>query len=307
MGDFFKSTKFKILLCVFVVIFFFMLNASRAGGMAPITSRIVSYVAMPFQRASAYISEEVGGVFAIFANASSIAEENEELRAKVDELNQKMIEYDTYKRESQYLKEFLEIKGQNPTLDFEPATVIARDANDRFYSFTIDKGSSSGIEVRDAVITPGGLVGVVSEVGDIHAKVITIIDISLEVSAVSSASRDIGIAVGSVDVSQDGNLLFTLLDRDTELAEGDLIVTSGYGGQYPSNIVIGTVIKVEDDPSGTSKYAVIEPAADPKEVSDVLVIKDFYYEESMDEEFRAEQADTENDTELEDTEDPATE
>ncbi len=287
MGDFFKSAKFKILLTVFVILFGFMINATRMEGTATIFSQIIGYITVPLQKVSTMMYDGVGDFFSPMINAHNLAEENEKLRAEISLLNEKLVDYDSYKQENQHLKEFLDIKDLNINFDFEPAMIIARDADDRFYSFNIDKGSNHGIEIRDTVITPDGIVGVVSEVGDIYAKVVTILDTSVEISAISSSSRDIGIAGGRIDLAMEGLCHFAMLDRDTLLQQGDLVLTSGYGGQYPQGIIIGTVLEVLDDESGIDKYAIIEPTADIRNIEDVLVIKDFYYDETVDADIRA--------------------
>jgi rod shape-determining protein MreC len=101
-------------------------------------------------------------------------------------------------------EDYLEIKDSNPDFDFEPAMVIGRDAADRFYSFTIDKGSNDGISKNDPVITNEGLVGIILDVGITHSKVLTILDSTVEVGAMDSITREIGITSGDLILSQQG-------------------------------------------------------------------------------------------------------
>lgn len=97
--------------------------------------------------------------------SGEILEENERLKEENRRLTQRQLEFDKYKLENEQLKEYLDIKEKNPDFDFETAFVIGRDPNDRFYAFTIDKGSLDGISLHDPVITEDGLVGMVVEVG----------------------------------------------------------------------------------------------------------------------------------------------
>ena len=64
-------------------------------------------------------------------------------------------------------------------------------------------------------------------------------------------------------------------DITVKLVGGDLVVTSGLGGYYPSDLVIGTIEEVQKDESGAASYAVIVPAADFDALSEVFIIKSF--------------------------------
>ena len=275
MDDFFKSKKFKILLAFLVVIFAFAMRGAYTGGLAGVSDNIIGIVSVPFQRVSSAISESVHSFLNIFLNAADISKENVQLKEKIEEMNQKLVDYDKFKRENENLKKFLEIKEQNPEFEFEPATVIGRDVNSKFSSFTIDKGSLHGIELRDTVITSKGLVGVVNEVGMNYSKVITIFDASLEVGTYISTTRDVGIVTGRISESEKGYTLMTLLPKDVEAKKGDMVLTSGYGGNFPKDIIVGEIYEIKDETHGLSKYAIIKPASDIKNVKDVLVIKSF--------------------------------
>ncbi|MEF9984031.1 MAG: rod shape-determining protein MreC [Oscillospiraceae bacterium] len=280
MDDFFKSKKFKFLLALFVILITFVLRAAWTGGLSPMTSQILGSISAPFQKVSAKISYKLSDFFSVFVKTKEISKENDELKAKVEELNKKVVDYDKFKRENEHLKKFLQIKEQNPEFVFETATVIGRDANSRFHSFTIDKGTLNGIGIRDTVITSKGIVGVVNEVGLTYSKVVTILDVSLEIGSYISSTRDVGIVNGKVTAAEDGNTILTLLPRETKAQKGDIVLTSGYGGLYPKDIVVGEIVEIKNETHGLSKYAVIKPSSDIKNVKDVLVIKSFLGEEN---------------------------
>ena len=201
--------------------------------------------------------------------------ENEELRRQLREANDKLVEYENIKRENEQFREFLQLKENNPDYDFETATVIGRDSTSRFGSFTIDKGSVDGIEVADPVITSDGLVGIVWEVGLTYSHVRTVIDISVDVGVYSISTRDSGIVSGDITLSSEGLCKLHYLPKNSGISAGELIVTSGIGGVFPKNLVVGTVRSIELDSNGLSLSAAIEPAADIAGVTDVLVIKSF--------------------------------
>lgn len=275
MGDFFKSIRFKILVAVLAFLMAFMLRAAYTGGLAPMTSQILGILTNPLQKASATVSASFSGFFDRMFRSGEILEENERLKEENRRLTQRQLEFDKYKLENEQLKEYLDIKEKNPDFDFETAFVIGRDPNDRFYAFTIDKGSLDGISLHDPVITEDGLVGMVVEVGATYAKVATILDVMLEISSYDSRTKDIGITTGRIDLAEEGLCQLTLLQRESGASAGDIVITSNVGGLYPKDLVVGTIREVRTESHGLSLYAVIEPAVDVRTVKDVLVITSF--------------------------------
>ena len=88
-------------------------------------------------------------------------------------------------------------------------------------------------------------------------------------------TKDLGVAVGDFSLMGDGRLRMDYLPADCQLLGGDLVVTSGLGGYYPSGLVIGSVEEVKLDDSGSTQYAVLSPSADFDALTEVFVIKDF--------------------------------
>lgn len=275
MKEFFSSVRFKILLGVTVVIGAFMLRAAWTGGFGTVTSSLLGAVTTPFQKLSAGVSGSVTDFFSTFVDAKAIKVENEKQKQTIRELNQKLVDYDKIKHQNEVYEGFLEIKERNPELEFEPAAVVGRDASDRFYSFTIDKGTLDGINVRDSVITADGLVGIISEVGLTYAKVSTILDPATNIGVYDSRTRDTALVTGTVQLAEKGLCKMYLLPRESGAAVGDLVVTSGISGQYPKEQVVGKIVKVAPESHGSSLYAVLEPTANIKSIKDVLVITSF--------------------------------
>ncbi len=273
MGDFFKSIRFKILLAVLILLLFFMLRAAWTGG-APIISQTTGAIVTPLQKLSSSISYTVTGYFERFFHADDIAKENEQLQEQIRELQNQLVDYEQYKQENENLREFLGIKEENPDFELEPASVVARDPNDRFYSFTIDKGSLDGISPYDTVISADGLVGRVKEVGLNWSKVLTLLDPSMDIGAYVSRTRDIGVVTGDVALAQEGMCKLTYLPRESGAARGDLVVTTG-GLFYPGGLIVGSISEVRTEKGEISLYAVVTPAADIRSVKQVMVIKSY--------------------------------
>lgn len=275
MQKFFKSWGFKLLCALAVLAIAVMVRAAAVGDADVFISQTLSVISQPFLKLSTSVSESVNGFLDRFVRTEDVFLENEELRRQLREANDKLVEYESIKRENEQFREFLQLKENNPDYDFETATVIGRDSTSRFGSFTIDKGSVDGIEVADPVITSDGLVGIVWEVGLTYSHVRTVIDISVDVGVYSISTRDSGIVSGDITLSSERLCKLRYLPKNSGISAGELIVTSGIGGVFPKNLVVGTVRSIELDSNGLSLSAAIEPAADIAGVTDVLVIKSF--------------------------------
>ena len=275
MQKFFKSWYFKVLCGLAILAVALMIRAAASGSADVFLSQAVSVVSQPFLKFSASVTNSVNDFLDRFARSEDIYLENQELKEQIRELNEKLKDYENVKRENEQFREFLELKENNPDYDFATATVIGRDANSRFSSFTIDKGSLDGIEEADPVITSDGLVGIVWEVGLTYSHVRTVLDIAVEVGVYGVSTRDSGILSGDISLASDGLCRLSYLPKNSGIASGELIVTSGIGGVFPKDIVVGTVKSISLDSNGLSLTAQIEPAADIANVTDVLVIKYF--------------------------------
>lgn len=274
MNDFIKSFKFKILVAMLCVMVGFMVMSIYTGGTASFFSQVVSIVTLPAQRFSSSVANNISGFFDRFLNASRTYQQNEQMQEELNELRKKLVDYDKIRHENEQLKKISGMKQTLPDPTFESASVIARDPSDRFYSFTIDKGTLNGIAYLDPVVTNEGLVGYISEVGLTTARVVTILDINVNIGAYSSATRDIGIVTGAVELAMEGLCRIEYIPRDSKIGKGHIILTSG-GTIYPRDIIIGTVEDVQTSASGVSVVAVIKPAAQIQTVKDVIVVTSF--------------------------------
>ena len=242
---------------------------------APVFSQAVNFVITPVQRASASVSGNVIGFFNRFIETGRVYDQNQLLIAELNELRRQLVDYQRVKHENEQFREILGVMDDlDPGITMLTATVIARDPADRFYAFSIDKGSLHGVSRLDPVITAEGLVGYISEVGPTYARVATILDVSVNVGAYDSASRDIGIVTGTIDLSLEGRNEMQFLPRESDIAVGNYILTSG-GSLFPRDIMIGRVVEVGPSAHGTSLVAVIEPTADIRTVRNVFVITSF--------------------------------
>ena len=275
MRDFFNSVRFKIIAAVLAVIVGVMLYSASTGGLATIPEKIVSFVVVPAQKASAALSDSITDFFSIFVNAKENKEENEKLKEEISDLRKQMVDYENIKTENERLQEIVGLKKENPDIQLLDAGIIGRDPADRFGSFTIDKGIVHGLSKWDPVITGDGLVGYIDSLGPTYAKVVTILSPELNVGAVEIRTKETGNLTGDIALADKGLAKLELLPKSTEIKQGDIIVTAGTSGYYPADLVIGTVEEVTLEESGITSSASIKPVSDIYEIKHVFVLTDF--------------------------------
>lgn len=147
------------------------------------------------------------------------------------------------------------------------ASVIGIDLQAMHSFIILDKGSNSGVKKYDAVLTDFGLIGKVLEVGNYSCKVILIYDPNLCVPAINFRTREHGLVSGTLD----GHCKFRFLDSDSDIQEGDLIVTSGLNMTYPQGIPIGKVKYIGTESSGMGKFAILDPIVKLSSLEEVLI------------------------------------
>lgn len=275
MKEFFHSWVFKVLLALCIVMFAFLLRATMTMRASTVVEQIVGTITAPVQSLTSGLSGSITGFLDQFLRASEISQENEQLREENRKLIEQMVDYENYKHENESLKEQLGIQEENPQWETMTASVIGRDPSDQFYSFTIDKGTLDGVSYQDPVITADGLVGIVSEVGPVFAKVTTILDVRLNVACQDVRTQDVATISGDIEMAQQGKCKMSLIPRESGIAKGDIVQTAGTSGLYPQGIVVGRVSDVGFEPQGTMMYAVVEPANDIKSIKDVVIITSF--------------------------------
>ena len=276
MKDFFDTWKFKILVAVAVFLVGIMAYAGANGRLTAAPQELLGVILTPFQKAAAVVSGGVGAVWEKYTSIDEVMEQNEQLEAENAELRQQMVDYDRIKAENDAYKALARIQDTNSEASYVSAFVIGRDPLDEFGGFTLDQGSTDGVAVNDAIISDRGyLLGVVVEVDATSCKVMTILHPSFNAAGVISRTRENGIITGSADYAADGQCVLTNLDRTTEARKGDQVITTGLGGVFPANLLVGTVQEVVPEQSGKSSSAVILPGADPRTVKHVFIVTEY--------------------------------
>lgn len=285
MGGFFKSKKFRIILCIIALLIGMMLYAVTQDGYTLPTTGFLGRILNPIRTVSNQISQKVEDTLDIFTRSKSYQEENAELRQRVAELENQLVDYHETQEELADLEGFMGVKIDHEDYVLsDPCTIIGYVENDPFHAFYINKGSRDGLSVYDPVVTSEGLVGIISEISDTFATVKTICSPELSIGAEASGKAESGIVEGDVTLTADYQCRMIYLDKETTLQKGDLIVTSNSVGILPQGYLIGSVQSIEPMESGLSYYAILQPSVDLENLTHVIVITNFAGKEQQHEE-----------------------
>lgn len=262
-----KNRDFRALVITLVIIAFLGI-LSRVGS-SPVSSGINAASKGLFKlTASAAASNDS-------ASPEELREQLEALRKENAELRKQLADYTDIKDENEKLWKYYNLKKENPSYEIAPANVIRRDVNDDFYSFTLDVGTSVGVHVNAPVISENGLVGWVCQADAVSCKVKTILSPDTKASVSDKQSKDSGILSGSVTLCDQNLTSMSKLAENHSIKKGDMIVTSGTGGVYPSGLLIGEVQSIEFNKYDASRSAIIKPYEDVRTITSAAVITDF--------------------------------
>lgn len=254
----------------------------RPGFRPTFVGKALGFVITPLQQGATAVTRRVGGFFSMLSEMSRLQAENAALKDQISLLtidNQRLRLAD---EENKKLSALLEIGQKYADLPKTGAEIIGKDPNDWYDSFHIDKGTLHGLTRNMAVLGDGGLVGVIRECYPNYAKVITLIDSRCSVAVKNVRTEDIGILKGDVKLMPQGLCRMEYINADAQIMPGDEIVTSAHSAHYPPGILVGTVLRVEPNLNGLTKYAIIQPAANIDRVETVWVVTKLYGDENQD-------------------------
>lgn len=277
---------------VFVLILVIALSCaylSRLGN-NPV-SKAVNFVLTPIQTQLAKVSNPIKSFTNFIGEMKTFEEENRKLKKENAILMGKLKDVQEYKDENDRLLRLLAISDEMTENETVAAKVIAYEPDNWFSYITINRGTSSGIEVSDPVITAEGLLGQVTEVGKTWAKVATVINSESSVGVKIVRNGEIGIVEGDTKLSKTNKCRLGYLAANASVMQGDILETSGLGGIYPPGLMVGKISSVSQDNMGRLDYAVIEPFIDFDKLFEVMVITDWSLDTDS---LRSDNADSDN-------------
>jgi rod shape-determining protein MreC len=231
----------------------------------------------PFRTAFSTVANWFNDKQDYFADNQALKEENQSLRNQIAEMEEDLRQAQSDSEENKRLRKLLNLREKKRDLgDLEPAYILEHSSSNWTSTLTLNQGTDHGVAINNCVITEEGyLVGVVSQVGLNWCTVLTVVDTDISLGAQVFRTEDVGVAEGDFSLMSQGRLKLSYLPAGAALLNGDLVVTSGLGGYYPSGLVIGTIDEVHLDDSGVTRYAVIAPSADLDSLTEVFVVKSF--------------------------------
>ncbi len=264
-----RSRSWTFLILVIVAIVALILHES--GQLQPVED-LAQYVIGPVQRSFAGLTggslDFLGGL----RDTRELREENRRRLAENDRLASENIHLKEIESENGTLRELLQFKRSNPSYTTLPADVIGRDPSPYFTTVIINAGESLGLRPGMPVITGGSaLVGRVIQVNPRTSKVQLLEDVASSVNATIQSSRATGLVKGQAD----GTLAMEFIPMEEKVTAGDVVLSSGLGGDLPKALVIGQVTEVIHRDIDLFQSATIKPAVDLNRLEVVLVILNF--------------------------------
>jgi rod shape-determining protein MreC len=248
-----------------------LLALSGIGLLRPVED--VSYtVFSPIEKLLRSTAKPIADVVANYGDVRDLTRENDTLRAENERLNAELalLREEASRREE--LERLLETRSALQSQTFAAASVISRDPSNLRRRIAIDVGRDDGVREGMPVVTEGStLVGTVSQVEDGHAWVTLVTDVDSAVSALLLESRAQGVLTGSYS----RQLTMDFVEQNATVNEGDTVLTSGLGGTYPPDLVIGKVTGVSANRQELFRSVTVEPLASLSRLETVLVMTSF--------------------------------
>ena len=255
------------LLCIAVLI----LSVAVKDFSKPFKS-VAGMIVIPLQEGA----NSMGGWFTdksdLLKSVKELKKENDKLKLQVDQLTEENSLLAQNKYELTRLRNMYQLDKDYSSLKKIGARVIGKDTGNFFNIFTINKGARDGIKEDMNVISDGGLVGIIYDVGENYSKVRSIIDDESSVSVSFANTSDTGIASGDLKLIEDGVMNITEIVKEAKVSEGDMVVTSRISNKFLPGILVGYVTEVSKDSNELTQSGKIVPVVDFQHIDEVLVI-----------------------------------
>ena len=266
------KNKLAVTIVVLSVAFLGIIIFSLKSNSSVISSGVGSVIS-PLQKIIYNANDKLKESFDFFINFSKVKQENEEKKKKNAELENKLVEYNRMKDENTTLREMFDYSQANQNYNYLGCNIVGYSGGNISNGYVIDKGTNDGVKKDMIVITPQGLVGKVTKSESSYSIVQTILNENIAVASMVESTRETtGILQGATDNKNKNLAVLSNIPIDSEIKEGDVILTSGLGGMYPKEIRIGEVVSVEIDTVGIMKKAVVKPYVDFNKLEGLFVV-----------------------------------
>lgn len=204
-------------------------------------------------------------------DVTQLREQNAVLESQVTQLQTQLIVMEERLGEAQVCFALLDFGRTNPQYDYIAATVIGREISPFLQYIIIDKGTEQGVRYGMPVVTQQGLVG----------RVDAVIASASRVKLITDSTSIVNIRLQSADIeaqlhgSLTGDVSLDMIPLDESVEPGDVVLTSGLGGNYPPNIFIGQVLSTQRRDNALFQTASVQPIVNFSSINAVLVVDNF--------------------------------
>lgn len=275
-----RRSIFVVLIIASLAILTVSFRESESGPVRAVQQTAAGLLS-PLQSFGARAAEPFQDGYEWMRTLGSAHREAERLAEDLQVLQGEAVKLQEQAEENQRLRALLDFRDKvtfPEGIEFVVAHVTGKSPTRWQAWIQIDKGSTDGLKVHQAVVgaTPmagetlagKGLVGKVVEVTPYTAKILLIIDAGSSVAAKIQGSRAEGIVEGSLT----GRLTMDYVDRDIIVDPKRVVVTSGYGGVYPQDIPIGVVANVGEEDVNIYKEIEVQSFVDFRVLEEVMVL-----------------------------------
>lgn len=246
----------------------------RLGYMSPVRAFVQTALA-PLQGAMAVTAQDVAREFEVSDDIQVLQARNAELESMVNNLMVENVRLKEVERENELLRQLLNYTRHNPQFTYVTTSIIGRsigvDPTNLLYFVYVDVGARDGVAKNMPVVTDRGLVGRVTAVGPNSAQVLMLIDPISSVNAVVQNSQATGAVRGHIN----GTISMERISPNEKVNPGDIVLTSGLGGNFPNKLVIGQVTEVLQRDQDMFQVARIRPTVDFGKLETMLIITSF--------------------------------
>jgi rod shape-determining protein MreC len=255
---------------VFLLIALGVVGLALGGYLAPLSRIIIN----PVVSAQGWLAKRYQAVQSLVTqpeDVTSLRQKNAELEAENSRLQVQIVELQQQVTEAQLLSTLVDYERKHVENQYSAASVIARDVSPFMHYVIIDRGSDDGLRRGMPVVTNQGLVGNIASVSAAASRVQLINDPASSINVILQQSDVEAVLNGQLT----GELELNMINQNATVQAGDLVMTSGLGGNYPANIVIGQVVTVRNEASSLFQTASVQPAVDFSQLDIVLIITNF--------------------------------
>ena len=276
MKEYLRKNGLRVGIIVAAAALIIGLGTAARDGRIGFVQNLSGILKSPIQKVLSSAVNWFDSMYGYLYEYDSLMAENESLRSQLADAQKSARDGIEASEENTRLRKLLELREKHTDYVMESCKVVLWSSSNWSSAFTISKGSASGIELGDPVITEyGAVVGQITELGTNWATVSTVIDVDMSVGAFVGATGNSGMVVGEYSFMRDKTAKLTYLADGAQIFVGDDVLTSGSGGAFPAGLMIGTLTAVQTEAGGQIEYGIVEPQAYLDSLVQVFVIKDF--------------------------------